>query len=85
MFVHFDLVIDEQDFAIFANIECRATGDLTFGVIDPVRLGDGSVRIAQYWVIGFQAFREFLVFLGRINAGGEIGDVKFLDGLAVST
>ena len=85
MLVNLDLVVNEQNLAIFANIERRATGDLALSFIDSIGLGRDSVRIAENGIVGFQAFGKFFVLFWWIDARGKIRDIEFFERFAVIT
>ena len=85
MVARFDILVDRQDFSIFADVKRPAKRHLALGIDNPVSLGDFCAGIAQDRIVQLDGFGELRVFVRRIATGCEIGDIKFTDVVAART
>lgn len=77
--------IDMQNLPVFPNVVSPPGSHLPSVGQEAVSRGGLSFGIAQDRIIQVEGFGEFLVHVGGIAAGGEIGDVEFPDFLAART
>ena len=83
-----DLLVDGQNFSVFADVERPAERQLSFVGHHAVGSGRNFQRIAQNGIVQFKRFGERLVALGPFDlvaTGGEIGDVELANLFAART
>ena len=85
MRIRFHFLIDEQNLAVFANVNCPAKGNLPFGSHDAIGFGDLLGRIAEDRVIQFERFSKLFVDVFCIAASSKISDLELFDGIATLT
>jgi len=81
----FDFLLDVQDFSVLADEECDPAREAAGFVVDAVRFGDFSVRIAQDRVVQIQGLGEVCVLLDGVAACGEVRDVELFQAFAALT
>src|SRR6185295_2627024 len=64
-----------ENLAVSPAVKRPAIGGLPLGIEHAVLLRDAAIRIAEDRIIGAQRFGEFLILVGRVIAGREIGYV----------
>ena len=69
---------------VFTDVERPAIGEATLRIQDAVFLGDALVRITQNGVIQVERLGKLLVFFGSVDAGCEVGDLQFVERLAIN-
>ena len=81
----FDFLLNVKNLAFFADEECHSPRKPAGFIVDAVRLGDFSVRIAEDRVVQIQRLGEVCVLFDGIAACGEVGDVEFFQAFAALT
>lgn len=80
-----DFFLDEQNLAVFADVDRPAFGDCPTFVDDAVGFGHFFAGIAQQGEVEVEFFGEFLVVGGDITAGTKVGDVELTNFLTART
>ena len=85
MGTRFHLLVDLQDFSIFANEDRPPEREFSFRGDHAVCTRDFTPRVAENRIIEFQLLGESSVDLGCVAARGEVGNVELANRFAVLT
>ena len=80
-----DLAVNVKDLTILPNVERPALSNGSTFMHYTVSLGDFLSWIAEDGIIDSKRFSESFVVFRSICAGGKVGDIGVLEGLAILT
>ncbi len=77
--IRLHLLVDKEDLAVLADVECPPGGELSLLVEHAICLRYVATRIAQDGVVRLDRLGEFLVRFGRVATGGEVSNLELAD------
>ena len=83
--IRFHFLVDEQDFAVRADVNRPAKRNLTFRGHDAIGFGNFLGRVAEDGVIEFERLSKLGVDVFCVTTSCKISDLELLDGVATLT
>ena len=70
------VLVDVENFAVLADVKRPPVGKAALFVEHAVIVGGFLVGVAENRKVEIERFGEFLIYVGRIDAGRKIGDLE---------